>query len=209
MRTQWSTARSRIHRFLGRSLRTPALRIVAAVVSTSGHIHVRTVGDEPQLAGGLADVLVDCVDGGASVSFMWPLPRRKALDFWGRVIESAKRGERTLLVAEDTAGEVQGTVQVVFDLPENQPHRCDIAKMLVHRRARCRGVGTALMVAAESAARAAGRTLLVLDTVTGADGERLYTRLGWQRAGIIPGYALWPRGGRCDTTFFYKVIPER
>jgi GNAT superfamily N-acetyltransferase len=128
------------------------------VVSTSGHIHVRTVGDEPQLAGGLADVLVDCVDGGASVSFMWPLPRRKALDFWGRVIESAKRGERTLLVAEDTAGEVQGTVQVVFDLPENQPHRCDIAKMLVHRRARCRGVGTALMVAAESAARAAGRT---------------------------------------------------
>jgi GNAT superfamily N-acetyltransferase len=193
----------------GRSLRPAALRIVAVVASSSAHIHVRTVGDEPQLAAALADLLIDCVDGGASVSFMWPLPRRKALDFWGRVIESARRGERTLLVAEDAAGEVQGSVQVVFDLPENQPHRCDVAKMLVHRRARRRGVGTALMVAAESAARAAGRTLLVLDTVTGADGERLYTRLGWQRAGIIPGYALWPRGGTCDTTFFYKVIPER
>jgi GNAT superfamily N-acetyltransferase len=175
--------------------------------SLGGDIGVRIVGDEPQLAAALADVLIDCVDGGASVSFMAPLSRRKALEFWQRVIESAQRGERTLLVAEDAAGEVQGTVQVVFDLPENQPHRCDVAKMLVHRRARRRGVGTALMRAAETAAAAAGRTLLVLDTVTGADGERLYTRLGWQRVGVIPGYALWPHGGICDTTFFYKVIP--
>jgi GNAT superfamily N-acetyltransferase len=172
----------------------------------SSNIHVRVAGDEPRLAAGLAEVLIDCVDGGASVSFMWPLSRRKALDFWERVLESARRGERTLLVAEDAAGEIQGTVQVVFDLPENQPHRCDVAKMLVHRRARRRGVGAALMIAAESAARRAGRSLLVLDTVTGADGERLYTRLGWQRVGVVPGYALWPRGGTCDATFFYKVI---
>jgi GNAT superfamily N-acetyltransferase len=169
-------------------------------------IRVRIAGDEPLLASALADVLIDCVEGGASVSFMAPLSRRKALDFWQRVIASAARGERILLVAEDTAGEVQGTVQVVLDLPENQPHRCDVAKMLVHRRARRRGVGAALMRAAETAARAAQRSLLVLDTVTGADGERLYTRLGWQRVGVIPGYALWPHGGQCDTTFFYKVI---
>jgi GNAT superfamily N-acetyltransferase len=175
-------------------------------VVTPNDISVREVGDEPGLADALAEVLIDCVEGGASVSFMWPLPRRKALDFWERVIASAKRGERTLLVAEDTAGEVQGTVQVVFDLPENQPHRCDVAKMLVHRRARRRGIGAALMLAAESAARSAGRSLLVLDTVSGAAGERLYARLGWQRVGVIPGYALWPRGGACDTTFFYKVI---
>jgi GNAT superfamily N-acetyltransferase len=179
---------------------------VISVVSAPNHIHVRVAGDEPRLVAPLADVLIDCVEGGASVSFMWPLPRGKALDFWERVIGSAKRGERTLLVAEDAAGDIQGTVQVVFDLPENQPHRCDIAKMLVHRRARRRGVGAALMMAAESAARAAGRTLLVLDTVTGGEGERLYTRLGWQRVGVIPGYALWPRGGLCDTTVFYKVI---
>jgi GNAT superfamily N-acetyltransferase len=194
-----------MHRFPGRSLRTLALRIVTGVVASSD-INVRVAGDERQLAAGLAEVLIDCVDGGASVSFMWPLSRRKALDFWERVIESAARGERALLVAEDAAGEVQGTVQVLFELPENQPHRCEVAKMLVHRRARRRGVGAALMMAAEAAARSAGRSLLVLDTVTGADGDRLYTRLGWQRVGVIPGYALWPRGGRCDTTFFYKVI---
>jgi GNAT superfamily N-acetyltransferase len=175
--------------------------------SMDNHFRVRVAGEEPQLAAGLAEVLIDCVEGGASVSFMAPLPRRKALDFWERVIASAARGERALLVAEDAAGEILGTVQVVFDLPENQPHRCDVAKMLVHRRARRRGIGAALMVAAESAARAAARTLMVLDTVTGADGERLYARLGWQRAGVIPGYALWPHGGTCDTTFFYKVIP--
>jgi GNAT superfamily N-acetyltransferase len=174
--------------------------------SIDGDIRIRIAGDEQPLAAGLADVLIDCVEGGASVSFMAPLPRRKALDFWQRVIASAVRGERILLVAEDAAGAIQGTVQVVFDLPENQPHRCEIAKMLVHRRARRRGLGAALMVAAESAARTAARTLMVLDTVTGAEGERLYARLGWQRAGVIPGYALWPHGGRCDTTFFYKVI---
>jgi len=174
--------------------------------SIGSDIRVRVAGDEPQLAAGLADVLIDCVEGGASVSFMAPLPRGKALDFWHRIIASAARGERFLLVAEDAQGEIQGTVQVVLDLPENQPHRCEVAKMLVHRRARRRGIGAALMVAAESAARAAARTLMVLDTVTGADGERLYARLGWQRAGVIPGFALWPHGGRCDTTFFYKVI---
>jgi GNAT superfamily N-acetyltransferase len=159
---------------------------------------------EPGLASGLADVLVDCVEGGASVSFMAPLSHARARVFWEGVIDSARRGERLLLVAEDEAG-VMGTVQVVLDLPENQPHRGDVAKLLVHRRARGRGVGLALMRAAEDAARAAGRTLLVLDTAS-IEAARIYTRLGWERLGVIPNFALLPFGGYCATTFFYKAL---
>lgn len=172
-------------------------------------LRIRIAGDEPQLAPGLADVLIDCVNGDASVSFMWPLSRSKAIAFWQSVIESAQRNERLLLVAEEAASRaIVATAQVVFAIPENQPHRADVAKMLVHRRARRRGLGAALMRAAEAAAITAGRTLLVLDTVTGGDAERLYTRLGWQRCGEIPGYALFPRGGLCGTTYFYKVLAE-
>nr|WP_309964709.1 GNAT family N-acetyltransferase [Variovorax guangxiensis] len=152
----------------------------------------------------LAELLIDCVEGGASVSFMQPLSRPKALAFWRRMAESAARGERVLLVAEDATG-IVGTVQLVLEQPENQPHRADVAKMLVHRRARRRGWGEILMQAAEQAAREAGKTLLVLDTASG-DAERLYVRCGWQRCGTIPGYALWPQGGPCDTTFFYRVL---
>ena len=156
---------------------------------------------------GLAEVLLDCVEGGASVSFMSPLPRAKALEFWGAVLAGAQRGERMVLVAEEiSSGVIIGTVQLILSLPENQPHRADVAKMLVHRRGRRRGLGAELMRAAESAAREAGRTLLVLDTVTGGDAERLYARLGWQRVGEIPNYALWPRGGFCSTTVFYRDL---
>ncbi|MBV7339794.1 GNAT family N-acetyltransferase [Chloroflexi bacterium TSY] len=98
-----------------------------------------------------------------------------------------------------------GTVQVILDQPENQPHRGDIAKMLVHRCARRRGIGAALLTAAEQSALSAGKTLLVLDTAS-ADAERLYERQGWQRCGQIPNYALWPTGGPCPTTFFFKVL---
>lgn len=167
---------------------------------------IRAVRDEPALAAALAEVLIDCVAAGASVSFMWPLAYADALAFWREVIGSAARGERILLVAEDHSGQVQGTVQVLLNLPENQPHRADLAKMLVHRRARRRGIGAALVRAAEQAAHAAGRTLLVLDSVTGGDAERLYARLDWQRVGVIPGYALWPHGGLCSTTYFYKPL---
>ena len=107
---------------------------------------------------------------------------------------------------EVSSGEVVGTVQVILRQPDNQPHRADVAKMLVHRRMRRRGIAAALLHAAEDAAREAGKSLLVLDTVTGSDAERLYTRLGWQRVGVIPNYALWPQGGYCDTTIFYKRI---
>lgn len=157
----------------------------------------------------LAGVLVDCVEGGASVSFMAPLAPEKALDFWRRAADGVAAGARILLVAEDAAtGELAGTVQLLLDLPENQPHRAEIAKMLVRRSARRRGLGSLLMRAAADAARDAGRTLLVLDTVTGGDAERLYARLGWTRAGVIPGYALMPDGRPCATTIFYKSLVD-
>jgi GNAT superfamily N-acetyltransferase len=154
----------------------------------------------------LAALLIDCVEGGASVSFMHPLGDDEARAFWQRVADGVHRGERALLVAEDDAGTIVGTVQLVLDLPPNQPHRADVAKMLVHRRARRQGLGERLMLAAEATAREHRRSLLVLDTVTGSDAERLYTRLGWQRAGSIPGYALWPRGGLCATTVLYRAL---
>ena len=170
------------------------------------HIRRITQATEADIEG-LSDVLIDCVEGGASVSFMLPMTRDKARRFWRGVADSAQRAdgaERTLLVAEDS-GRIVGTVQVVFDMPENQPHRGDVSKMLVHRSQRRKGVGEALMRAAEDAARGAGRNLLVLDTASD-DAERLYERCGFQRAGTVPNYALLPAGGYCDTVFFYKLL---
>ncbi len=155
---------------------------------------------------GLGGVLIDCVEGGASVSFMHPMTRAKADAFWRGVADDVARGDRAVLVAEDAAGEIVGTVQLVLRLPENQPHRAEVAKMLVHRRARRRGLAAALMTAVEAVARAEGKTLLVLDTVTGGEAERLYDRLGWERCGLIPDFALWPDGRPCGTTVFYKVL---
>jgi GNAT superfamily N-acetyltransferase len=172
---------------------------------------IRRLGpDEARAAvSGLADVLMDCVAGGASVSFMATLDRGKAVDFWTGVAEAVARGERALIVAEAVAerdaGGIIGTVQVVLAQPENQPHRGDVSKLLVHRRARGLGVGAALMEAAEDAARSEGKTLLVLDTASDS-AERLYTRLGWTVVGTVPGYALLPDGEPCDTVFFYKRV---
>jgi len=160
--------------------------------------------DEQQI-NGLADVLIDCVEGGASVSFMLPLTRDRALAFWRRVAHGVAKGERALLIAEDDQG-ICGTVQLILDLPENQPHRADLAKMLVHRRVRRQGLGAALMRAAEAMALECGRTLLVLDAVTGGDAERLYGALGWHRVGVIPRYALMPGGEPCSTTYFYRDL---
>ncbi|MGN5352369.1 GNAT family N-acetyltransferase [Ralstonia sp. L16] len=154
----------------------------------------------------LADALVDCVEGGASVSFMGPLSQDKARAFWRGVADGVARGERALLIAEDAAGAIHGTVQLVLAQPENQPHRADVAKMLVHRRARRQGLAQRLMAAIEDEARAEGKTVLVLDTVTGGDAERLYARAGWQRVGVVPNYALMPDGAFCGTTFFCKQL---
>ena len=170
-----------------------------------GSVQIRRLEhvDEADLQG-LADVLIDCVAGGASVSFMQPLDPRRALAFWRDVAAGVTRGERVLLVAEDAQG-IVGTVQLVLALPENQPHRGDVAKMLVHRRARRSGLGERLLQAAEDAARDSGKTLLVLDTAS-AEAERLYLRAGWVRCGTIPGFALLPQGGLCDTTIFYRQL---
>jgi GNAT superfamily N-acetyltransferase len=157
------------------------------------------------LVNGLADVLIDCVEGGASVSFMWPFTRERAIAFWQIVQKDVAGGKRALLVAEDDRG-VCGTVQLIFDLPENQPHRADLVKMLVHRRVRRQGVGAALIRAAEATGRECGKTLLVLDAVTGGDAERLYQRLSWIRVGVIPRYALMPDGKPCSTTYFYRDL---
>lgn len=154
----------------------------------------------------LADVLIDCVEGGASVSFMLPLPREKAVAFWRRIADGVARGERVLIVAEDDEGQLLGTVQLVLSMPDNQPHRADVAKMLVHRKARRRGIAQRLMAAVDEEARKEGRTVLVLDTVTGSDAERLYERAGWQRVGVIPQYAMMPTGEFCATTVFYKHL---
>lgn len=152
----------------------------------------------------LADVLADCVAGGASVSFMAPFSRDDAAAYFRRVIDEIARGD-TVLVAARVNGRIVGAVQLGLDTPPNQPHRGDIKKLLVHRSARRRGIGAALMQGVEAEAKARGRTLLVLDTASG-DAERVYQRGGWQRVGIIPDYAMWPDGGFCDTTIYWKRV---
>jgi GNAT superfamily N-acetyltransferase len=153
----------------------------------------------------LSQILIDCVEGGASVSFMLPMTPGKAAAFWRAIGDDLAQRRLSVLVAEDAAGDIIGTVQVLLDQPENQPHRGAIAKMLVHRRARQRGVGAALLAAAEQLALARGKSVLVLDTA-GGDAERLYRRHGWQFCGEIPDYALWPGGGLCATRIFYKLL---
>jgi len=153
----------------------------------------------------LAEVLVDCVAGGASVSFMPPFEHEDAKTYFTKIAGEVARGEAALLVAR-VDGRIVGTVQLGLALPPNQPHRADVRKLLVHRRARGRGIGLALMTAAEDAARARGRTVLVLDTALGDNAERLYTRAGWTRVGVIPHYALFPDGSWCDTVVFWKQV---
>ena len=156
----------------------------------------------------LSAVLIDCVDGGACVGFLAPLGRERADRFWHAVADGVAAGDRMLFVAEERSdGTIVGTVQIVFARAENQPHRADVSKLLVRRSARSQGVGNFLMGAAEAAARAAGKTVLVLDTASGA-AERLYGRLGWKRVGEVPDYALLPDGAPCATTFFYKSLAE-
>lgn len=154
----------------------------------------------------LAEILIDCVESGASVSFMPPMTVEKSTHFWTMVAEGVARGDRALLVAENGDGTIIGTVQLILALPENQPHRADVAKMLVRSTARRRGVAHRLMEAVDDVARAEGRTVLVLDAVTDGDAARLYARSGWQRVGDVPNFALMPDGSPCSTTYFYKHL---
>jgi GNAT superfamily N-acetyltransferase len=153
----------------------------------------------------LADVLVDCVAGGASVSFMSPFSHDSALGFFRKVAGSVAAGD-TVLLAARLDGKIVGTVQLGLDTPPNQPHRADIKKMLVHRAARGRGIGAALMAAVEEEARRHGRWLLVLDTVPGENGHRLYLRGGWTQTGLVPDYAVFPDGRLCDTAIMWKRL---
>lgn len=174
-------------------------------MSTSPKLEqLHTVSDADLAA--LSEVLIDCTDGGASVGFMNPLSRAKADTFWREVASNVASGEWALWVARDSAGRIVGTVQVVFAQKENQPHCAELSKLLVHGSARRHGLGAHLMQAAEQCARGAGKSLLILQTATGGGAESLYERLGWQLVGRVPDYALWPSGGLCSTTIFYKAI---
>ena len=154
----------------------------------------------------LVDLLIDSVEGGASVNFVQPMTRAKAEAWWAGALASHARGER-LIFAAAMADRLDGTVQLIPATQENQAFRADIAKMLVHSRVRNLGVGTALLTAAEDEARRIGRTLLTLDTQTGGAGERLYARLGWTKFGEVPGYATSADGrSREAASFFYKNL---
>lgn len=154
----------------------------------------------------LAEVLRDCVEGGASVGFMLPLAEGRPEAFWQHVAAAVAEGDRHLFVAEDESGRICGTLSLVIDMPDNQPHRADVSKMLVHRRVRRQGVADRLLRALEARARELGKTTLVLDTVTGSDASRVYERTGWQRAGDIPNYALMPDGAPCSTTYYFQHL---
>ena len=153
----------------------------------------------------LADVLGDCVEGGASVSFMSPFSHEEALTFFRKVAASVASGD-TVLLAARLDGKMVGTVQLGLDTPPNQPHRADIKKLLVHRSFRGHGVGAALMAQVEEEARRRGRWLLVLDTVPGENGHRLYLRASWTETGLVPNYALFPDGRLCDTAIMWKRL---
>ena len=183
------------------------VEIMSCSAAMSGYSILRL--DPPGIrarAAELADVLIDCVEGGASVSFMSGLDRRRAEGFWKDIADRAERDARAVLAAvRDSDGKIVGTVQMIPAGTDNQPHRADVAKMLVLRAERRRGLGAALMRAAEAAAIDAGKTLLTLDTASD-DAERLYAALGWERVGVIPNYALNPDGSFCDTVIYFKRV---
>ncbi len=153
----------------------------------------------------LARILIDCVEGGASVSFMLPIDCGTAREFYEGVIEKIARGGAILFVAY-ADGEPLGSVLLSPEQKQNQPHRAEVQKLLVAPHARNRGIAQALMAAVEETAKARGRWLLCLDTSTGSPAERLYEKLGWQRLGVMPNHAMWPQGGLCATTFFWKDL---
>ena len=153
---------------------------------------------------GLAELLVDAIDSGAGVSFLAGLTEAEAEAWWRSVLESSSP-RAVILIARDGDG-IAGSVQMQPAWAPNQPHRADIAKLIVHRRARKRGIARALMAAIEREASAAGFTLLLLDTCRGGAAERLYASTGWVRVGEVPGFALNPDGSDCDTVFFYKQL---
>lgn len=153
----------------------------------------------------LSDLLIEAVTSGASVSFMHPISREKADGFWDRALAAADRDERVVLGAFDGATLV-GTVTLLLDCPDNQPHRAEIAKLITRLSHRGRGIATALMRAAEALAVERSRGLLVLDTATDGGAAALYERVGYTLAGVVPDYAYKPHGGLSGTAFYWKRI---
>jgi GNAT superfamily N-acetyltransferase len=174
---------------------------------TADEVEVRRlgVGEVRELLDDLAAVLADCVEGGASVGYMAPFSHHEAREVFEAYATEVEQGRRIVLAAF-AGGRLVGTAQVVLATPPNQPHRAEIARVLVHRSARRRGIATRLMAQAELEAQAEGRRLLVLDAVTDGDAARLYAQLGWTEVGVIPGYAYYPDGRLCDTTYFWKEL---
>lgn len=171
-------------------------------------LHIKNLTREEILThlDALSAILENCVNGGASVSFMLPFSPEKARAFWRGIAESVGRNERLVLASIDPQDGVIGTVQLITDQPENQPHRADVAKLLVHEKARRKGAAMALMEELEVQARARGISVLVLDTSTGSCAETFYQRAGWQKVGEIPRYALMPDGAMTATSVFYKFL---
>jgi ribosomal protein S18 acetylase RimI-like enzyme len=171
-------------------------------------IKIAALNFSPQIRGALSEILVEVVANGGSVSFMHPLSSDAADAFWEGSLASAARGERIVLGAFDGENLV-GTVTLLLNCPPNQPHRAEIAKLMTRISHRGRGVGRALMLAAESAAVERERTLLVLDTAVDGGASKLYEGLGFTLAGVIPDYALKPHGGLTGTMIYWKWLGER
>ena len=160
------------------------------------------------LTDGLGDLLADAVESGASVGFVAPFGPREAAGWWQSIAADIEAGRVILLVARD-AGRIVGTAQLRLAPLPNAQHRAEVAKVLVHRDARRRGIARRLLAAIEDVARREGRTLLVLDTISGSEADRLYRSLGWTEVGSVPNYAAMPDGALAPTTFFYRELDRQ
>jgi hypothetical protein len=170
-------------------------------------IRIAPLTDLPQIRAALSGLLVETVANGGSVSFMHPLPLEAADAFWRDSLSSAARGERIVLGAFD-GDDLVATVTLLLNLPPNQPHRAEIAKMMTRVSHRHRGIATSLMRAVETLARELGRVLLVLDTAVDDGASALYERLGFNLTGVIPDYAFKPHGGLTGTNIYWKRIAK-
>jgi ribosomal protein S18 acetylase RimI-like enzyme len=155
----------------------------------------------------LARILVDSVGGGAAIGFMAPVSFDDALLFWSRDVAGEIDSNRRILFVAEKGGRVVGTVQVIVGMPANQPHRCEVAKMIVAPAARRQGIGRALISHAIGYAQQIGKTLITLDTRTGDAATPLYLSVGFEVAGIIPDYAWDPDGrARHATTYMFRRL---
>jgi GNAT superfamily N-acetyltransferase len=194
-------------RFGSRGPWASSLQVELGFMAATEQIEVRRLRPDEarEQLDALAGVLADCVAGGASVGYMEPFSHADARTVYEDYVRDAEQGRRIILGAF-LDGNLVGTAQLVLAVPPNQPHRAEVARVLVHRSARRRGFAQRLMEQLEQEALDEGKTLLVLDAVTGGDAARLYERLGWNKVGVIPNYALYPDGQFCDTTVFWKTV---